>query len=289
MKKFNCNSGQALVESAIGFSFVIIPLLLLLPFLSKMTGVQHRAQEASHYTAWERTVWKENQPSQLPSTRNGIFLAKKTEPELAINIPWRFYQKNGQKITSEIAENWDWNGKVHPLLKHQVVKNSTSQTVLAPSNENPDNNKAFDRFTRSSEGGKVPGSLAGLVGQAVGFLSFTGFSLERDQFYRTQITTKLENHYIAPFDKLNLEFTNKSALLASGWNAGGSLHVKNRVENLVLTKHMDISVMRTVQRLIGFLPFGKELHPNNLKLGHIEPDALPQNRLCTYGTANCGG
>jgi len=52
---------------------------------------------------------------------------------------------------------------------------------------------------------------------------------------------------------------------------------------------MDVGVIRTAQRLVGIIPFGKELKPNRLKLGFVKPDVLPSNRLCTYGTKNCGG
>ncbi|MCL1066083.1 hypothetical protein L2735_04580 [Shewanella olleyana] len=288
MKKISKNKGQALVESVIGFSFVIVPIMLLFPFLSKMTGVQHRVQEASHYTAWERTVWKESDPSRLPSS-GGVYLAKQTESELAKQLPWRFYQKNGQQLNSEIDDNWDWEDKVHPLLKHQIGVNNAKKTLVASTQETPENNEEFDRFSRDVTGDEVPGTLAGLVGNAVGLLSVTDFSLERNQFYQAKVTTKLENHYIKPFDELELEFSHNSALLASGWNAAGASHMKNRVERLVLTNFMDNSIIRTAQDFVSLVPFAKELNSNSLKLGHVDPNVLPDNRLCTYGTENCGG
>ncbi|KVX01523.1 hypothetical protein [Shewanella frigidimarina] len=288
MKKISRNKGQALVESVIGFSFVIVPIMLLFPFLSKMTGVQHRVQESSHYTAWERTVWKESQPSRLPSS-GGVYLAKQTELELAKYLPWRFYQKNSQKINSEIDEGWDWEDKVHPLLKHQVSVNNVAKTVLASGQETPENNDEFDRFSREVRGGEVPGTLAGLVGNALSVLSVADFSLEQNQFYQAKVMTKLEHNYIKPFDELELEFSSNSALLASGWNAAGSSHMKNRIERLVLTNFMDNSVIRTAQDLVSVVPFAKELNSDSLKLGHVDPNILPNNRLCTYGTENCGG
>ncbi|WP_144211108.1 hypothetical protein [Shewanella donghaensis] len=280
--------GQALVESIVGFSFVIVPIMLLFPFLSKMTGIQHRAQEAAHYTAWERTVWKESRPSRFPS-RSGLYIAQQTEPEVAKSIPWRFYQKNGHKISSDITTDWSWNDNVHPLLKHQVFQGERSNTIVASTQDEPVNHDEYDRFSRESRGGRLPGSIAGAVGQAVGFLSFTGFSLERDQFYRTQVTTNLEKHYMAPFNELDLSFSNNSAILASGWNAGGPMHVNDRVKRLVLTNYMDNGVIQTAQSLIGLIPFAKEIRPSSLRLGHVDANALPDNRLCTYGTESCGG
>lgn len=291
MHRFNTKQrGQAMVESVVGLSYVIVPLLILLPFMSKLTGVQHRAEQASHYSAWERTVWKNRQPSQLPR-RSGIYLARKSEADLARQIPWRFYQQDGQQIKSSTNDQWDWSEHVHPLVEHQVQQGAAQglQPLVSSNQDNPNNSNELDRFTRSSNGSRLPGVLNGATSTALGVISFMGFSLERDQFYRTNVSTQVENFYIEPFDELDLNFSSQSALLASGWNAAGPYHVKNRTRKLVLTNVMDNGVIRTAQRLMGILPFGKDLRPSSLKLGHVSPDVLPTNRLCTYGTANCGG
>ena len=285
---FKKQQGQALIESVIGISYVVIPLLILLPFMAKMGVVKHKAQQASHYSAWERTVWKERRPSRLPR-RTGLYLAQKSELDTAKQIPWRFYQHDGNKLTSRTTAQWDWNSKVHPTLKHQVRQNQNAETMLKSNQQNPTDSNELDRFTRTHSGGRLPGTIGSAVGRAIGLLSFTGFSLERDQFYRTNISANIENLYLAPFDNINLNFQSNSALLASGWNAAGPYHVKNRVKRLVLTNYMDNGVIRTAQSLLGILPFGKELRPSRLKLGYVDPDVLPLNRLCTYGTTNCGG
>ncbi|WP_108946184.1 hypothetical protein [Shewanella halifaxensis] len=283
-------AGQALIESAVGLSFVIIPLLMVMPFMAKVSGLQHKSQQASHYSAWERTVWKENRPSRLPS-RSGLYIAQKSEVDSAQQIPWRFYQKDGIKLNSNPSTQWDWNNSVHPLLRHPTQQNQLSQTLLKATQANQQNqvNNELARFSRTHAGERLPGNIGSAVGRAVGLLSFTGFSLETDQFYRASVGANIENFHIKPFDSLNLSLNGNSALLASGWNAGGPYHVKNRVERLVLTNYMNIAPIRTAQSILGILPFGKEIRPNRLKLGHVDPNALPTNRLCTYGTANCGG
>lgn len=281
-------TGQALVESAIGLTYVAVPLLLLLPFMAKLTGVQHRVEQASHYTAWERTVWKESAPSRLPN-RSDLYLAKKTEIDLAKQIPWRLYQQDGIKLSSTNKQAWDWSKQVHPMLKHQVKQDDAQQVAIKSHSETPQNSNELDRVTQSNRGQKLPGNVGSAVEKAVGLLSYTGFDLETDQFYRTKVNHQMENFYLAPFDKLDLKVQGSSALLASGWNAAGPHHVKNRVERLVLTKTMDMGLIQAAQKALAIIPFGKELSPSKLKFGYVEPNILPQNRLCTYGTANCGG
>ncbi|MFG7351272.1 hypothetical protein ACGMNB_09775 [Shewanella oncorhynchi] len=281
-------AGQALVESAIGLTYVAVPLLLLLPFMAKLTGIQHRVEQGSHYTAWERTVWKESTPSRLPN-RTDLFLAKKTEIELAKQIPWRLYQQDGVKLTSSSKLAWDWTKQVHPMLKHQLKQDGTQQVAIKSHNGPPKNNNELDRLTQENRGERLPGNVGNAVNQAIGLLSYTGFDLETDQFYRTKVSHKIENFYLAPFDKLDLNVQGNNALLASGWNAAGPNHIKNLVERLVLTKTMDMGVIQVAQKALAIIPFGKELSPSKLKFGYVEPNILPQNRLCTYGTANCGG
>jgi len=88
---------------------------------------------------------------------------------------------------------------------------------------------------------------------------------------------------------LNLRFKGNSALMASGWNAGGIDHADKRVKKLVLTTVLDNGLVSLVQRIGGIIPFGKELKSSSLKFGHVAPNILPENRLCRYGTENCGG
>ncbi|GIU45249.1 hypothetical protein TUM4438_18300 [Shewanella sairae] len=281
-------SGQALIESVLGLSYVIIPLLIIMPFMSKVSGLQHKSHQASHYLAWERTVWKEQDPSLLPNV-SGLYIAKKSETENAKQLPWRFYQKDGLALNSRNTNQWNWNN-IHPLLKHQTQRNHSQTTLLKPVQQSSASvDEELSRFTRTHNGERLPGSMGGIVENAVNLLSLTGFSLEQDQFYRTGINTNIENHYLEPFNNLNLNLNGNSALLASGWNAAGPHHVKNRVERLVLTNYMNIAPIQTAQSILGILPFGKELRPNSLRLGHVDPNILPTNRLCTYGTANCGG
>lgn len=49
--------GQALVEFLVAAMFFLVPLFLAISALGKFLDVQHSAEMASRYGAWERTVW----------------------------------------------------------------------------------------------------------------------------------------------------------------------------------------------------------------------------------------
>ena len=49
--------GQAMVEFVVAALFFLVPLFLAIAALGKFLDVQHSAEMASRYGAWERTVW----------------------------------------------------------------------------------------------------------------------------------------------------------------------------------------------------------------------------------------
>ncbi|MCL2913859.1 hypothetical protein L2725_08640 [Shewanella corallii] len=280
--------GQSLVEMSVAVAFVVIPLLVLLPFISKLTGMQHRADQAAHYTAWERTVWYNSAPSRMPNV-SGVYAARRTETDIAKQLPWRIYQRDGNALFTTSQREWSWQENLHPMLRVQLGERGQLEPLLADATENAPDEDELAKFTGlQSSGSQLPGSLGRAVGTAVNLLSFTGFRLEQDQFYQTRVESQLEQLDLEPFDELTLNISGNSALLATGWNAAGPHHLKNRSERLVLTNYMNNGVIRWAQRLLGILPFGRELRPSSLKLGHLEPDVLPQNRLCNYGSRDCG-
>lgn len=286
MKAYIKQKGQAVTEGVIALSFVIIPLMMLLPVLSKVTFVQHQAEQASHYNAWERTVWRDKKPDRVPSS---VSVAIKSEKDIAKEIPWRFYQKVSIALSSTQRNKWDWKANSSPYMKANIKDKRSHNIMLKPHNdENVRDNDPYDRFSRSHKGGGMPGSMSSAVEKAVKLVSIGGFKLERDQFYKTSVTTRIEALAVKPFDDLALSLTGNDALLASGWNAAGPGHIENRVKRLVLTTTMDNGVIKTVQNGIGFLPIAKEIRSSSLKLGFVAPNVLPKRQLCRYGSKGCG-
>ncbi|ABL98911.1 hypothetical protein SHAM105786_07225 [Shewanella amazonensis] len=286
--------GQALVESAIAMAFIIIPVLLLLPFLHKISEVKHRNTQAAQYAAWERTVWRVDRPREFPGGQ--FHYASKTEANLNAELPWRFYQQNGQAVRSNYTEEWSWQEKSHSLLKHTLSPDEPQSLLLKSASETPEDNKGADRLAASVSGRKAPGLWETSVGTARNLLSYTGFALDRNRFYVANVGTDLEKFRVFPLkgadgdpmEALDLKIESKSALLTHAWNAGGPAHAKRQTERLVLTKYADIKPVTLLQSVLGLIPFGREIKPNSLRFGHTDVEALPANRLCNYGSANCG-
>lgn len=52
--------GQAVIETIVAGIFVLVPLFLAISAIGKLANVQHTAEMAARYAAWERTVWYED-------------------------------------------------------------------------------------------------------------------------------------------------------------------------------------------------------------------------------------
>lgn len=50
--------GQALSETLVGM-LVLVPILILIPYVGRYLDVKHKAQDASRYAIWERTVFSD--------------------------------------------------------------------------------------------------------------------------------------------------------------------------------------------------------------------------------------
>ncbi|MCH4293087.1 hypothetical protein MJ923_02050 [Shewanella sp. 3B26] len=287
--------GQAMTETAIALAFVILPLILLIPFLHKISEVRNRTSQAAQYAAWERTVWRADRPEQFPS--GSFHFASKSEMSIHNELPWRFFSKNGEALRSNYSDDWSWENKVNPLLKHNLERDKAPITIIKSVGDSAKDKEPQDRLIASIIGKKAPGLWESGVGTARNMLSYTGFSLDRNRFYEAKVSATMEKFKLFPLSDstqedpmqiLDLNLVGSSALLANSWNAGGPVHAKNLTERLVLTKYMDMKPVSLLQQVLGIIPFGRELKPGSLRFGHTDMEAIPANRLCNYGSPNCG-
>lgn len=82
---------------------------------------------------------------------------------------------------------------------------------------------------------------------------------------------------VEPFDRLDLDFSQRVASLTDAWNAGGSAQVRERVSGLVPTAQLRslVAPVEAVAALVSFI----EPALRDLCIGHIDAEQLPQRRL----------
>ncbi|MEP7312418.1 MAG: hypothetical protein ABI859_07535 [Pseudomonadota bacterium] len=117
---------------------------------------------------------------------------------------------------------------------------------------------------------------------AAGFLG-ESFDLTSKGLHVSRVTVDVlpVSHLPAPFDSLQLQFVESSALLGDAWNSGSPAQVAQRVSGLVPT-HLLARQSSLLQPLSAPI---RLLEPAfaQLCLGLVEPDKVPADRLDTSG------
>ena len=101
----NKQLGQAMTETVIASSFVLIPLFLLIPLLGKFIDIQHTTIQAARYEAWEYTVWYRRN-SEKPSgvkyrnSNTNIALPTKSYTRVQNEARQRFFSEDAWSKTN---------------------------------------------------------------------------------------------------------------------------------------------------------------------------------------------
>src|SRR5690606_31683869 len=101
--------GQAMTELLIAATFVLVPLLLLIPLLGKYIDIRHATIQAARYEAWEYTVWyngsyggTDDRPKGYPNP-----LPVKTVVETEREAMRRCFSNTETPITGNDYTGWD--------------------------------------------------------------------------------------------------------------------------------------------------------------------------------------
>ncbi|ATC86459.1 MULTISPECIES: hypothetical protein [Pseudoalteromonas] len=294
----NKNSGQALIEMIVFVTFVIAPMMLLVPYFSKIIETQHYANMSSRYIAWERTVWLENKPGNWSGDDSS--LAIKNTSQVVSDVPWRIFKGHDSVITSLQPSDSKWNdSNTAQFLNFNQASQTDSEFLLAPFNPTEEDDTLHNYFSNDLKNNNVPGTIASAISMAFKVLEIGGLDLEQKGFYHANFSTQVTSHKLLEFinedidkepENENAESENKrphqfefpitsdSYILASGWNVGGQSHNENRVRSLVPSNLFNIGVLDSLRDAVSEIPIMEKLNSNSLKFGHIEIEELPTSR-----------
>lgn len=96
-----------------------------------------------------------------------------------------------------------------------------------------------------------------------------GFSLPIDNLYTASWS-------VTDAAKPTLVFS----ALSDDWSPHTVAGLQTRVQALTPTQTLHALGFENVQQLLGWLPFTREFGPDNLRLGHVDIDAVPMQHLC---------
>lgn len=244
--------GQAMTEFVITATLFLIPVFLIIPLLGKYADMKSSVVQAARFNAWERTVWYAGTSSSIGNWPGN----DKTDATIRTEMTSRFF----------VNDLWYDRGGAGMV-------GTTANTVT---NSDP------------------PGTLTSVfnfIFQALSYITspLGTFDLELKGLYAGTATLTTAN--INPigvvtgevagmedWGSLNLGIADTNVILANGWGANGTDHVKEQTEALTITSLLSnpvIDALRWVLAAAGFW----ELAPTVLELGKIVPDEVPADRL----------
>jgi hypothetical protein len=266
--------GQAMVEFIVSALFFLVPLFLAIAALGKFIDVQHTAEMAGRYAAWERTVWYEdngstfdgiNQPNHKSAAAINNEIGARLLNDRSTNATViRDSDKTAAAFINGIDPMWrDANGKVYLDTYSQL-----SSTV---GSETPTKDVAGAALTAL---GKI--SVKGVIGfvppvpsdnLAVAVVTLA------DVGKKSEVYQRLWKEAPA---WAGLEFKATGAILSNTWGANSSTGTRAMVKPTVPTAGALGLIVTAAQ--VGILPWDWTVPPR-IEVGKIEVDVLPDDRL----------
>lgn len=290
--------GQSLVEVGILLSFVIAPLMLLLPYFSKVIEARHYNDMSARYIAFEKTVWLENGPKNYKNSGNGRLAVKQTST-IKNEIPRRIFSKLSIPVDSRsVSDGEEWNSleNGYSTFNFNQSKKATSQSLFAAYNPNEEDSSLHRFFEVETTNKKAPGSISSFIDTALSLLEIGGTNFNDRGFFKGESELQIASHLLLEDEegrdkssdqpgretKRESEFeiimASNLYILADGWNVGGPKHNIGQVKGLVPSSVFDFGPFNQLRELLSKVPIAAKLGPDDLKFGHIAIEELPEGR-----------
>lgn len=249
------HDGQAMTELLIAASFLLVPLILLIPLLGKYIDIRHAAIQAARYEAWEYTVWyngttggfSDDRPDGYPNS-----LPVKTIYQTEAEAMRRFFSDTSLPLSGFDIGGWE-SADRNPLWtdhRGNPLWDGSLDSATPPSHNEP---------TPDLTGG-VMNAIVGIIdtifdalADALSLIGDVGFTAINKDGYSTSTVAAVVNVPAGlidfgtmtgqgldeSVDTFQLTFRSQAAVLTDNWNAGGLEHTTNQAGGLVPTKILD--------------------------------------------------
>ncbi len=272
----SAQKGAVIVEFVIVASFVLVSVLALTSLMGKMIDSKQKVEQASRYSAWERTVWFQDVPRYHPNKA-----LKKSNLQLQSEMHHRVFSQPDTFVDStQHLDLDDWELDPMQLFHDRGLKSSKNYEPMYVSNSKVKKQPSFVRLTQSHS--SPPGKLTNAVGAITKPLDLLGdFKVNRQGYYSGDVSVEIkEFKWMKEFENLKPTFSSKSAILTDGWNAGGPSDMEGRVRGLLPLALVDGKVGDSIQDFVGFL--FDPLKSDSLELGKVTSEPVPSHRLRRY-------
>lgn len=276
--------GQALTETLVAF-VVLVPILMLVPYLGKYLDVKHKAEESARYALWERTVFSD------PGAGWGVGENRKTDARLRAEVRARFAEDPRAAIVAQAPAGsrnplWDdhTGGDLVPLTDFEVRVDESREPFPYGLGRQSSLGAPASLFTGLAQDGlPLINELGGISDSLGGALDFT-LGLNDKGYAQTRVSLPAIN--LPVFSRigasLNIDvakdeqqFTASGALLTDAWVPGSESNYRERLDGVVIDEIVSLLVAPGTFTF-GFLPvFIEGLDGQNPTL-ETESNVLPE-------------
>lgn len=260
--------GQALTEFLIVATFLLMPLLLLIPVIAGLISQKQDVEIAARYAAWERTAWYRE-----ASRSSGGSDTVKTDEQIAREIDARIFSADIEPVTSPAGEP--------SRLDALSYRPHDGQSMLSGRGTT---SGALTQYADQHSSDSTPGGLAGLSTETASVLgSFTRFDLsdrgQIDAIVSLDIVDLRPWFGLAEVDLDALRLTRRNRLFVETWTGGAKYDVERTISGLLPQQFIDSSAARNTQDFAAFAPSAREVRSDWLQFGHVDIDPLPEYRV----------
>ena len=266
--------GQALMEVVLSALLVLIPTFIFGWALYAYGQARTSALNGARYAAWERTVWSEK---------------SRSTSEIENLMVTRFFGKPDTLITSAPDQGASNAGLPSFYSVHNDSVDNPNKVVDVERTAQTNPGDATRPTLRLGDSGERTSTVGNLYNTFTSIMSFLGadkMKLEDQGLYVAEVNLNLNAiRGVDVLKDLNLNVTQRAAVVVDGWSAGGKAHEEAVVKPLV-----PMSLLGDV--LEKFDPFtavmGSWTPFSEFKPGCIRGDVVPKDMLPS-GSSQAGG
>lgn len=249
--------GQSVAGFLVASVFILVPAFIGMTFLAKIGDMKFRAQEASRYAAWEKTVWE---------AAGGH---AKDDTALDWEVRNRVFARADSGFDSEQDKSSQRNQPLDTMAYTRYAQQRGRQPMLANLSGNDPG------VQLNTEALSPGGTLAELNDRVAQYLKLDVRGYQRAA---VEVSLTRPNQDYLPIGQPSLK--TKYVIMDDAWNAASPQRAAESIRRMVPTSLLDNGAISTIQSIIGVV--FDDLHPRNFKPGKVDVEVAPCQRLAAY-------
>jgi hypothetical protein len=300
--------GQAMTEFVVSAAFILVPLFILVPIIGKYVDMKHTAIQTARYEVWEYAAHYESIGDQSSGFNSVANSKKPVKPvgNLRAESRRRIFVQSDAGLRTGGDSAAISAGEVRPLWRYHnglSMYDPTALDTVSDLNQKltPDPTGVLSAILYVIQ--IVFSAIADILSAVASAIGATpvGFdAVNAKGYFKSTVSIPVRNppEYTA-FSLANtapLFITNRNVrmearagVLTQGWSAGGVAHTQSQAKGMVPTALIGMILNDPIplQTVVSAVLLSPELHPQSLKFGHIDIDAIDPSHLEGGGSHSC--